>query len=65
LFHSLITATHEIGEIRIQFHTVTAADGHDQYESSLAAFSETISKYGQQPPTLLFTDNPKADRIFF
>ena len=33
LFRAFITATNEVGEIRIQFHVVT--DGHDQFDSSI------------------------------
>ena len=55
IFHALITATNEIGEIRIQFHVVS--DGQDQFNAAIAAFIDTCNNYGQAPPELFFTDN--------
>lgn len=63
IFKALITATNEVGEIRIQFHVVT--DGHDQMEAPIKAFLETMNEYGQDEVELLATDNPFGDKDFF
>lgn len=63
VFRALITATHEIGEIRIQFHVVT--DGHDQMYCAVATFIATCEKYGQGTPQLLTTDKPGDDKPTF
>jgi hypothetical protein len=63
VFRALITATNEVGEIRVQFHVVT--DGHDQMEAQIAALLETLRLYGQPMPELLTTDNPSGDKQFF
>ena len=63
LFRALVTATNEVGEIRIQFHVVT--DGHDQMQRTIEAFNDTSSQYGQPPTSLLFTDKPSEDKKFF
>ena len=42
VFRALITATNEVGEIRIQFHVVT--DGHDQMTRAIANFIETSNQ---------------------
>ena len=63
VFRALITATNEVGEIRIQFHVVT--DGHDQMRRAIAAFFDTTKQYGQELTELLFTDKPKEDKSFF
>ena len=63
LFKSLVTATNELGEIRIQFHTVT--DGQDQFGNQLDAFLETLELYGQPETQLFFTDNPSNDKAYF
>ena len=62
-FRALITGTNELGEIRVQFHVVT--DSHDQMERALASMCETTRAYGQQLPTLVFTDNVVGDKAFF
>jgi hypothetical protein len=51
IFKALITATNEVGEIRVQFHVVT--DGHDQMKSQIAALLDTLRVYNQPQPMLL------------
>ena len=63
VFKGLVTATNELGEIRLQFHIVT--DGHDQMVNALREFRNTVHQYGQQMPELLFTDKPSDDYAFF
>ena len=63
IFRALITATNEIGEIRIQFHVVT--DGHDQMIGPIRAFLDTMNAYGQMPTKVLTTDKPADDKAFF
>ena len=63
IFKGLVTATNEIGEIRIQFHIVT--DGHDQMLNALREFRNTISQHGQPSPTFVFSDKPSDDFPFF
>ena len=63
VFKALITATNEVGEIRIQFHVVT--DGHDQMIAPIEALLETMNAYGQDPTELLTTDKPAEDKAFF
>jgi hypothetical protein len=63
MYVALITATNELGEVRFQFHVVT--DGHDQMKPAISAFLDTAKKYGQQEPSLVFTDKPDADKAFF
>jgi hypothetical protein len=63
VYVALITATNELGEVRFQFHVVT--DGHDQMKAAISAFLDTAKKYGQQEPSLIFTDKPAEDKAFF
>ena len=56
---ALVTATNELGEVRIQFHIVT--DGHDQMDNAVAAFLDTAKKYGQELPEIAFMDKPSDD----
>ena len=63
IFKALITATNEVGEIRVQFHVVT--DGHDQMKSQIAALLDTLRVYNQPQPMLLTTDKPSDDKPFF
>ena len=63
IFKGLVTATNEVGEIRIQFHVVT--DGFDQFITAIHAFRETLDAYGFQLTKLLSTDNPSRDAAFF
>ena len=59
IFKALITATNEVGEIRVQFHVVT--DGHDQMKSQIVALLDTLRVYNQPQPILLTTDKPSDD----
>jgi hypothetical protein len=54
-----VTAANELGEIRIQFHTVT--DGHGQFDAPLEAFLDKETKHGRKLPEHVATDNPEAD----
>ena len=63
VFRALITATNEVGEIRIQFHVVT--DGHEQMTRAIAAMNDTCQQYGQPLTELLFTDKPNEDKDYF
>jgi hypothetical protein len=63
VFKGLVTATNEIGEIRIQFHIVT--DGHEQMVHAIRSFHETIVAYGQPHTKLVFSDKPAEDFAFF
>ena len=63
MFDVLLTATNEVGEIRIQFHAGT--DAHDQYVNPIQWFLETARAYNLCEPKLLFTDNPSHDKKFF
>jgi hypothetical protein len=63
IFRALITATNEVGEVRIQFHVVT--DGHDQMKTPIREFLITMNVYGQRDVELLATDNPAGDCDFF
>ena len=63
IFRALITATNELGEIRIQFHVVT--DGHEQMVASIDAFLATQKGYGQPSVEILFSDKPAEDKSFF
>ena len=63
IFKSLITATNEFSEIRIQFHVVT--DGHDQMRGPIREFINTMNCHGHGGLDLLFTDKPSLDFAFF
>ena len=63
IFKGLVTATNEVGEIRIQFHIVT--DGFDQFTTPLEQFLVTMNAHGHNPTELLGTDNPSRDAAFF
>ena len=63
VFKGLVTATNELGEMRMQFHVVT--DGHDQMVNALAEFRNTVLQYGQEMPQITFTDKPSDDYAFF
>ena len=63
VFKGLVTATNELGEIRMQFHIVT--DGHDQMLNALKDFRDAVAQHGLDLPELLFTDKPKEDYDFF
>ena len=63
IFKGLVTATNEVGEIRVQFHVVT--DGFDQFEGPLDAFHATLVAYGHALTCLLGTDNPARDAAYF
>ena len=62
VFKGLVTATNEVGEIRIQFHVVT--DGHDQMLDSIQKFLQTVTEYNQAAPKILTTDNVPGDKPF-
>ncbi|EJK69590.1 hypothetical protein THAOC_09135, partial [Thalassiosira oceanica] len=63
IFKGLVTATNELGEVRIQFHVYT--DSHEQMKSALDAFKKTTASLGLPAVRLFFTDNPKADQKFY
>ena len=63
VFRGLVTATNELGEVRLQFHVVT--DGHDQMVGALTSLKDTLSKYGYTQPKIVFTDKPSEDTAFF
>ena len=63
IFKGLVTATNEVGEIRVQFHVVT--DGFDQFDGPVETFHETLVAYGHTLTTLLGTDNPSRDASYF
>jgi hypothetical protein len=63
VFRGLVTATNELGEVRLQFHVVT--DGQDQMLEAIARFKRTIEAYGQAGPRYVFTDKPTEDHPFF
>ena len=63
IFKALITATNELGEVRLQFHAVT--DSHDQMRSAIQAYKNTCNSHGHKLPTHVFTDNPHRDKGFF
>ena len=63
VFKGLVTATNEVGEIRVQFHVVT--DGFDQFDGPLDAFHSTLVAYGHALTSLLGTDNPARDASYF
>ena len=63
IFKALVTATNELGEIRLQFHVVS--DAHDQMAAPIGAFLDTMNAYGMEPTELLCTDKPSDDKVFF
>ena len=63
IFKGLVSATNEVGEIRIQFHVVT--DGFDQFHRPIDEFLQTMNAHGHKPTELLGTDNPARDASFF
>ena len=62
IYHGLVTALNEFGEIRIQFHIYT--DGHDQMEAALNAFKTTTKMYGMPEVRLFFTGEREFDCHF-
>ena len=63
VFKGLVTATNEIGEVRIQFHVFT--DSHEQMKAALEAFHHTTQSLGQPPVKYFWTDNPTGDKGYF
>jgi hypothetical protein len=63
VFKALVSATNEIGEIRIQFHIVT--DGHEQMVHAIREFHKTTVAYGQCHTKIVFSDKPAEDFAFF
>lgn len=63
IYHGLVTALNEYGEVRIQFHVYT--DGHDQMATSLKAFDKTTTDFGLPEVHLFLTDDPTRDKLFF
>ena len=63
LYKGLLTATNEVGEVRLQFQVVT--DAHDQMERPLLAMVQTLNALNQPQTELIFTDKPSEDREFF
>ena len=63
IYHGLVTALNEYGEVRIQFHVYT--DGHDQMATSLKAFDKTTTDFGLPEVHLFLTDDPARDKLFF
>ena len=63
IFKGLVTATNEVGEVRLQFHVVS--DSHDQAKTPLDAFKQTTAEYGLPQPQIVSTDNPTRDYNFF
>ena len=46
VYKAIVTATNEVGEIRIQFHIVK--DGHNQMLQALHEFQSTVKQYGHR-----------------
>ena len=63
IFKGLVSATNQVGEVRIQFHVVT--DGFDQFEAPIDQFLLTMNAHGHDPTELLGTDNPSRDAAYF
>jgi hypothetical protein len=55
VFSGLLTMTNEFGEIRIC--DLVPSKAHSQFEIALKRMSESIAKYGLEPPKIIFTDN--------
>jgi hypothetical protein len=63
MFKALITATNQVGEVRMQFHVVT--DGHDQFDRAIDDMLHTLNAFGQPGPELFATDKPAEDKSYF
>ena len=63
IFRGLVTATNELGEIRVQFHVVS--DSHEQMEAQILALTNTLQAYGKPLTRMVFGDKPAEENAFF
>ncbi|KDE02247.1 hypothetical protein MVLG_07188 [Microbotryum lychnidis-dioicae p1A1 Lamole] len=60
-FIALLMVGNEYGEVRA--HVLTSTKGHSAFETSLEAMTKHLELYGNEAPTICYTDQPDTDGL--